>query len=362
MNGPVVRVFRPYNQRRHFSRRRRGVFRPPGWREKLIFRRVAAFCRRAARGAAKTRTERGDEQRTGCLLFMGMLELYVLRLILWIGLPLLLVVLLVGPSRTRRGCHFAWKWLTRRRLDPEQILTHVVRQHEEHVAALRKLLTQEEAAEAAILTNLKQSGQNLSDLEQQTRSLSQQGDDLAPRGALQAEPGKGRDRQFQRAARAAARIDRGLAPPAVSARIAIAAIRSRPQYPAQSIGCGRKGRAAIRHRTTIRSLQRRGQLATCRGPGAAKIAQRQSHRARLRRHERTIGPARASIRRRWMPSWPGCEPKPTAAAMPSALRAPTASRPARPHRPMVRRPRTTAEQRIKDRSGAPRMRRRLTND
>ena len=87
---------------------------------------------------------------------MGMLEILVMRLVLWIGLPLLLVTLALGPRKVARRLKAAWSWLTRRRLDPEEILTHVVRQHEQHVAALCKLLAEEEAAEAGIVANMRQ--------------------------------------------------------------------------------------------------------------------------------------------------------------------------------------------------------------
>jgi phage shock protein A len=113
-----------------------------------------------------------------------MLEILVMRLVLWIGLPLLLLTLALGPRRVLRRFKYAWSWLTRRRLDPEVILTHVVRQHEQHVAALGKLLAEEEAAEASIVANLRQSAGNLTTLEDQARSASASGDDLGARAAL----------------------------------------------------------------------------------------------------------------------------------------------------------------------------------
>ncbi len=95
-----------------------------------------------------------------------------MRLVLWIGLPLLLLTLALGPRKVLRRSKAAWAWLTRRRLDPEEILTHVVRQHEQHVAALGKLLAEEEAAEATIVANLRQSAGNLTTLEDQARTQS----------------------------------------------------------------------------------------------------------------------------------------------------------------------------------------------
>jgi phage shock protein A len=115
---------------------------------------------------------------------MGPLEILVMRLVLWIGLPLLLLSLAVGPRRVLRHLKAVWKWFTRRRLDPEEILTHVVRQHEQHVAALGKLVTDEEAAEADIVANLRQSEGQLAALEEQARTLSARGDELGARAAL----------------------------------------------------------------------------------------------------------------------------------------------------------------------------------
>lgn len=115
---------------------------------------------------------------------MGPLETVFIRLVLWIGLPLLLFSLAVGPRRLWRQVKFAWQWFNKRRMDPEEILTHVVRQHEEHVAALKKLLAEEETAEAGIVANLRQSESNRPQLEEQARELSAQGDELGAKAAL----------------------------------------------------------------------------------------------------------------------------------------------------------------------------------
>ncbi len=115
---------------------------------------------------------------------MGMLELLVVRLVLWLGLPLALVVLAIGPRRVLRTAHSAWNWFVRRRLDPEEILTHVVRQHEQHVKALAKLLADEEAAETLVVTHLGESESKLKTLEEQARKLARAGDDLGARAAV----------------------------------------------------------------------------------------------------------------------------------------------------------------------------------
>ena len=54
---------------------------------------------------------------------MGFLVAVVLRLFLWVGLPIALIVLLIGPSRVRRWLGQFWSWLWMQRQDPETILT-----------------------------------------------------------------------------------------------------------------------------------------------------------------------------------------------------------------------------------------------
>jgi len=115
---------------------------------------------------------------------MGFLESMLLRLLLWIAVPIGLVVLALGPSRVRNWLTEFWSWLWARRLDPERILTHVVRQHEEHIAALRKALARSEAAEAEISRNISKSEQNIGTLEEEARASVTRSDDLGARAAL----------------------------------------------------------------------------------------------------------------------------------------------------------------------------------
>lgn len=115
---------------------------------------------------------------------MRFLELIVLRLVLWVGVPVLLLVLMVGPARVRAAWRRAWKWLWERRLDPQEILTRVVEQQEAHVAGLRRALAQAEWAETDIARNLKKSQANVDSFETEARELAELGDDLGARAAL----------------------------------------------------------------------------------------------------------------------------------------------------------------------------------
>ena len=115
---------------------------------------------------------------------MSFLEPVLLRLALWIGLPMLLVILAIGPSRSWRAVEKAWNWLWNRRLDPEEVLNRVVKEHEKHVAALRGVLSRSEAAEAEILSNLRTSENNIAAHEKEASKMAAHGDDLGARAVL----------------------------------------------------------------------------------------------------------------------------------------------------------------------------------
>ena len=115
---------------------------------------------------------------------MEFLELVVLRLVFWVGLPLLLVFLAIGPDRVGRWCRDFRAWLWQKRLDPDAILTEVVRRHEKHIAALREALARSEAAESDIARNIHKSKENVSALEGEARAHVLKGDDLGARAAL----------------------------------------------------------------------------------------------------------------------------------------------------------------------------------
>jgi phage shock protein A len=110
--------------------------------------------------------------------------LSILRLALWIGLPVLLAVLAIGPGRTWQAVKRGWNWLWNRRLDPEEVLTRVVKEHESHVAALRGVLARSEAAEAEIVRNVQTSKKNIATLEKEAATMATNGDDLGARAVL----------------------------------------------------------------------------------------------------------------------------------------------------------------------------------
>jgi len=108
---------------------------------------------------------------------MRLIELFLLRMFLLVGLPLLLAVLMVGPQRLVGGAKRAWRWLWTRRLEPEQILAQVVRQHEESVKAVTHVIAQAEAAEKEILRGIEQGEQNVVALQEESRQWAAKGDE-----------------------------------------------------------------------------------------------------------------------------------------------------------------------------------------
>ena len=115
---------------------------------------------------------------------MRLIELFLLRAFLLVGLPLLLAVLLVGPGRLVRSIQRGWRWLWTRRLKPEEVLAQVVRQHESSIAALKHVIAQAEAAEHEILGGIKQSEQNIAALEKESARSAAAGDEEAAKEAL----------------------------------------------------------------------------------------------------------------------------------------------------------------------------------
>ena len=115
---------------------------------------------------------------------MRLIELFLLRTFLLVGLPLLLAVLLVGPRRLWGGVQRGWHWLWRRRLEPEEILAQVVRQHEASVEAVKHVIDQAEAAEKEIVRGIEQGEQNIAALEEESNRLAAQGDEEGAKEAL----------------------------------------------------------------------------------------------------------------------------------------------------------------------------------
>lgn len=108
----------------------------------------------------------------------------LLRLLFWVGLLVALLTLAIGPRRVWRGLKRGWAALWRRKLDPQEILSQVVEQHQQHVQAVRAALAQAESAEAAIRENLRQSEERAEQLSTEARSQAAAGDELGACASL----------------------------------------------------------------------------------------------------------------------------------------------------------------------------------
>jgi hypothetical protein len=143
-------------------------------------------CRRAndsyGRRCGHARIRQTDGRKG--VVAMRFLELLLVRSILFVGLPLVLVLLAVGPQRFWKSVKRGWTWLWRRRLEPEEILTQVVGQYEKLVKSVRDVLAQSEIAEKKLLESIATSEQNVSALEEETKERTAAKDDLGARAAL----------------------------------------------------------------------------------------------------------------------------------------------------------------------------------
>lgn len=111
-------------------------------------------------------------------------EYLILRGLLFIGLPVLLVVLALGPARCQAIVRRVWSQLWQRTQEPEEVIEQVVKQYREMVAALEKTLARARAADETLDRNIRQSEGNLAALEGETRAAAAKGDDLAAKGIL----------------------------------------------------------------------------------------------------------------------------------------------------------------------------------
>jgi hypothetical protein len=115
---------------------------------------------------------------------MRFFELLLVRSVLFVGLPLLLVMLAVGPQRFWQSVKRGWTWLWRKRLEPEEILTQVVDQYEQLVDRMRDVLAQSEIAEKEVRQNIATSEKNVLTLEAEAKDLAAAQDELGARAAL----------------------------------------------------------------------------------------------------------------------------------------------------------------------------------
>jgi phage shock protein A len=108
----------------------------------------------------------------------------LLRLVVWVGIPLFLLFVLVGPSRFGRGFGQFWNWLMNRRHDPAAVIQRVVQQYEKQVGVMRTALQQAETTLAQIKKSIQTSDKNIYEQEQEARRAVKGGDEDSARAAL----------------------------------------------------------------------------------------------------------------------------------------------------------------------------------
>lgn len=111
-------------------------------------------------------------------------EYLILRGLLFIGLPVALAVLALGPAKCRAIAGRFWSQLWARKQEPEEVIEQVVKQYREMVAALNQTLARAHAADETLDRNIVQSETNLAALDGEAREAARRGDDLEAKGVL----------------------------------------------------------------------------------------------------------------------------------------------------------------------------------
>lgn len=116
---------------------------------------------------------------------MGRLfEVLILRGLLYVGLPLLLVLLAFGPSRCWGAVRRLWGRLWQRRQEPVEVLGQVVKQYKAMVATLNQTLARARSVQGSLERNISKSEENLAALDAEARQAARQGDDLEAKAVL----------------------------------------------------------------------------------------------------------------------------------------------------------------------------------
>src|SRR5437763_17154562 len=111
------------------------------------------------------------------------MELLLLRLLVWVGLPVLLVVVAVGPGRAWGQVRRLWAWIEDRRHEPTEVLNRVVQEHQKNIKLVRDMLAQAESAQGETLRNVRRSEESITSLEREARTAVGGDDELGARAA-----------------------------------------------------------------------------------------------------------------------------------------------------------------------------------
>lgn len=111
-------------------------------------------------------------------------EYLILRGLFFVGLPVVLAVLALGPDRCRAIAGQFWSALWQRKQEPEEVIEEVLRQYRAMVATLNQSLARAHAADETLDRNIQQSEANLAALEKEARAAARREDDLEAKGVL----------------------------------------------------------------------------------------------------------------------------------------------------------------------------------
>ncbi len=111
-------------------------------------------------------------------------EYLILRGLLFVGLPVLLVVMAVGPARCQAIVRRLWSQLWQRKQEPEDVIEQVVKQYREMVVVLEQTLARARTADETLDRNIRESEENLTSLDDEARAAAERSDDVATKGIL----------------------------------------------------------------------------------------------------------------------------------------------------------------------------------
>jgi phage shock protein A len=112
------------------------------------------------------------------------MDLFLLRVIVWIGIPLFLLSVAIGPARSWQMLRRLWAWIDDRRHEPTEVLNRVVKEHQKSITKLKEVLAQSETAQNEIVRNMRRSDENLVALDKEAVAAVAANDDLGARAAL----------------------------------------------------------------------------------------------------------------------------------------------------------------------------------
>jgi phage shock protein A len=115
---------------------------------------------------------------------MQLLEVVLLRLLIWVVIPVGLLVLLIGPARCRQAWRKFVTWVFDGRQEPSAILNRVLARLQQNIDALKDVVAQAERTQAEIIKNSKKSEENIVALEREARAFVAKNDDFGARAAL----------------------------------------------------------------------------------------------------------------------------------------------------------------------------------